>query len=400
MNDELKIPKGFKAAGVNAGIRKKKDRRDFALIVSDVPAVGAGTFTQNRFAAAPVEVCRRRVFAANLRAIAVNSGCANACTGKRGLKDAEAMAGAVARAIGCPEKTVLPCSTGVIGQFLPMDRVEAGAGLAKFELTATEEGWRNAAQAIMTTDTVPKIASTSLEIAGKTVSFLGIAKGSGMIHPNMATMLTFVVTDAAVEGDALKRAAKRAVDRSFNRVTVDGDTSTNDSAIILANGQAGNPPVKVRGRHYGIFEAALTDVCQQLARMIAMDGEGATKLIEVRVTGAKTEADAHRAASAVATSSLVKTAIFGRDANWGRIVCAIGNSGATFQPDKITVHMGPELIFAKGAPQVGDEEGLNRVLAGKEVPIIIDLGAGKASAVIWTCDLTYDYIKINADYRT
>lgn len=395
--DEIKIPKGYTAAGVICGI-KKSGKKDLALIVSDAPCQAAGFFTQNAFAAAPVQLCREHLKKSGIRAIAVNSGCANASTGKKGLSDAREMARLVSKVVGCKTENVLVASTGVIGPYLPMEKISAGINMASQALSPA--GFRDAAESIMTTDTKMKTASLDLEIGGRTITFFGMAKGSGMIHPQMATMLAFIVTDAAISGAALRKAGRRAVDISFNCVTVDGDTSTNDTLLILANGQAGNKTIVSSGRDYEIFEAALTDICQALARMIAEDGEGATRLIRINVTGARNEKDARRVAKSVATSNLVKTAIFGRDANWGRIICAIGNSGAAFAPDKITVHMGDELLFAKGAPQVKSEEGLRRVMENKEVPISIDLKNGAASAMCWTCDLTYDYIKINADYRT
>jgi glutamate N-acetyltransferase/amino-acid N-acetyltransferase len=393
----MKTPKGFKSVGVSCSI-KKKDKLDLALIVSETPCAGAGFFTKNKFAAAPIEICRKHLSKTAPRAIVANSGCANACTGVKGLKDAEKTAILVSRAIGCRKEEVLVASTGVIGAFLPLDKIEKGIEMAAAHLS--EGDWLSAANAIMTTDTVPKIASLDLEINGHTVTFLGMAKGAGMIHPDMATMLSFIVTDANVSQSALTKAGKMAVDRSFNCVTVDGDTSTNDTVLFLANGMAGNKTINTNSRDYKIFEAALMDISQSLARQIAADGEGATKLIEVKLTGARTERDAHKAANAVATSNLVKTAIFGRDANWGRIVCAIGYSGASFDPAKITVRIGDELIFAKGAPQIKSEERLNEILAQREIPIQIDLKSGAASSTVWTCDLTYDYVKINADYRT
>ena len=394
---DLKIPKGFQASGIRCGL-KKKEQLDLALIVSDSPCVASGFFTQNAFAAAPVKLCQANLKNAHPRAIVANSGCANACTGEKGWQDAIETTRIAAKVLQCKPSEVLVASTGVIGAFLQMEKIEKGIRNAKNHLA--ENDFLSAAQAIMTTDTVPKIASLEREIQGARVTFLGMAKGSGMIHPNLATMLAFVITDAAVYGEALRKAGRTAVNRSFNCVTVDGDTSTNDTVLFLANGMAGNKCITPQIRDYKIFESALTEVCQTLARKIASDGEGATRLVEITVTGARTVKDAHRVANAVATSNLVKTAIFGRDANWGRIVCAIGNSGAAFDPDKITVHIGDELIFAKGAPQIKSEDRLNRILAQREIPIHIALHTGTKNAVMWTCDLTYDYVKINAAYRT
>jgi glutamate N-acetyltransferase/amino-acid N-acetyltransferase len=393
----IRIPKGFRAAGVMCGI-KKSGGKDLALIVSDVPCVAAGFFTQNAFAAAPVQLCRTHLKNHEARAIIANSGCANACTGKNGMADALKTARLVARAVGCRVEEVLVASTGVIGPYLPMEKIGAGVNRAAQELRAT--GFHDAAEAIITTDTKIKTASLDLEVGGRTITFFGMAKGAGMINPQMATMLAFVLTDAVVSAPALRKAGRYALERSFNCVTVDGDTSTNDTLLFLANGCAANTRITPVGKDYKIFESALTDLCQSLARQIADDGEGATRLVKVSVTGARSEKDARKVAQAVATSNLVKTAIFGHDANWGRIVCAIGNSGASFDPEKITVHMGAELLFAKGAPQVKSEDGLRRVMENHEVPILIDLKSGNKCATVWTCDLSYDYIKINADYRT
>jgi len=393
----MKTPRGFISVGVSCGI-KKENKLDLALIVSEKPCSGAGFFTQNAFAAAPVKLCKMNLAKAHPRAIVANSGCANACTGKKGWQDAIETSRIAAKVLQCKPSEVLVASTGVIGAFLQMEKIEKGIRNAKDHLA--ENDFLSAAQAIMTTDTVPKIVSLEREIGGATVTFLGMAKGSGMIHPNLATMLAFVITDAAVSEEALRKAGRSAVQRSFNCVTVDGDTSTNDTVLILANGVAGNKRITPQIRDYKIFESALTEVCQTLARKIASDGEGATRLVEIHVTGARTEKDARKVANAVATSNLVKTAIFGHDANWGRIVCAIGNSGATFDPDKITVHIGDELIFSKGAPQIKSEDRLNEILAQREIPIHIALHEGKKNAVMWTCDLTYDYVKINAAYRT
>lgn len=396
---DLKLPEGFRAAGVRCGI-KKPEKKELALVVSDKPCAGAGFYTRNRFAAPPIEICRRHLADFSPRAVVINSGCANACTGDRGFSDALESARAVAMSVGCRSEEVLVASTGVIGQFLPMDKIEKGIVDATKQLSKDAPSWNDAAEAIMTTDTFPKTASLRVEIQGKPVTILGMAKGSGMIHPDLATMLGFIFSDAAIEPEALRMAGESAVTNSFNRVTVDGDTSTNDTVLFLANGMAENRRIEADGTDYDVFLEALTEVCKTLARMIAKDGEGATRLIEVRVSGAKSNEDAKKTAEAVATSNLVKTAIFGRDANWGRIVCAVGYSGADFEPDKITVKVGSELIFSGGAPRITSEERLNKILEKDEVDINIDLAAGEASTVMWTCDLTYDYVKINAEYRT
>jgi len=397
MNTNLKIPEGFKAGGICCGI-KRNNKKDLMLICSEFPCVASGFFTKNAFAAAPVLLCKNHLKKTLPHAIVANSGCANACTGKEGLQDAREMAGIAAKNIGCKPAEVLVASTGVIGPRLPLHKIEKG--IKKASKSLSETGWLSAAEAIMTTDTIPKLCSMDMEIQGHTISFMGLAKGSGMIHPDLATMLSFIVTDASVSQSALVKAGKKAVQKSFNCVSVDGDTSTNDTVLFLANSASGNRKITTRSRDYKIFETALTQVCQVLARKIAQDGEGATRLVEVNVSGARTENDAHKVANAVATSNLVKTAIFGRDANWGRIVCAIGYSGASFDPDKITVHIGTELIFSKGAPQLKSEKKVNRILSQKEIPIHIELNAGTKSITMWTCDLSYDYVKINADYRT
>jgi len=390
------LPKGFLASGVAAGIKKVK--RDLALIYSEVPAAAAGVFTTNRVKAAPLLVTAARLARGVAQAVVVNSGNANACTGEEGYADALAMARLAATVMKLPEELVLVSSTGVIGQRLPLEKIAAALPAAVAALDVT--GHAAAAEAILTTDTVTKEAAVRFSVGGCTCAVGGMAKGSGMIHPNMATMLAFITTDVAIEAALLRRALKEAVDASFNMITVDGDTSTNDMVVVLANGMAGNPKLTAAGPAYADFVAALTAVCTELAKKIARDGEGATRLIEVRVTGAKTLADARLAARAIAGSNLVKTAVFGRDANWGRILCAAGYSGAAFDPAKVAIFIGAEQVAAGGAGLPFSEARASRELAQDPVVITVDFNEGAAAAVAWGCDLTYDYVRINASYRT
>ncbi|MGC7881711.1 bifunctional glutamate N-acetyltransferase/amino-acid acetyltransferase ArgJ [Desulforudis sp. 1031] len=389
-------PAGFRASGVSAGIKKSK--KDLALLVSDVPAGVAGVFTTNQVKAAPLLVTMPRVASGKAQAIIINSGNANACNGREGLDDARVMGSLCARALGLPEEMVLVSSTGVIGQRLPMDRIASGIPLAVAELRTT--GGTAAAEAIMTTDTVPKQAAVSFTLGGARVTLGGMAKGSGMIHPNMATMLAFVTTDAAVAPGALQRAVRNAVEVSFNMISVDGDTSTNDMLVVMANGLAGNEPLEPGSAGYAVFQRALDEVCIRLAKAIARDGEGATTLLEVRVVGAPTARDARLAARAICSSNLVKAAVFGRDANWGRIVCAAGYSGARFDPDDFDVYLGDLPVAAGGRALVFDEARASAILAGDPVVVTVDFKQGDGSAVAWGCDLSYDYVKINASYRT
>ncbi|HHW42513.1 MAG TPA: bifunctional glutamate N-acetyltransferase/amino-acid acetyltransferase ArgJ [Desulfotomaculum sp.] len=390
-------PEGFLAAGVAAGV-KYKGRRDLALIVSEVPASAAGVFTTNLVKGAPVLVTMERISRGRARAIVVNSGNANTCNGEQGIVDARAMAIETARVLNIPEEDVLVASTGVIGLPLPMDRILPGIAAAARELGP--DGGAAAAEAIMTTDTEPKEAAVSLILSGRRVTIGGCAKGSGMVHPSMATMLCFITTDAAVPASCLQEMLRYAVDRSFNMISVDGDTSTNDMVLALANGRAGNPEITAAGHDYYLLRDALTAVCTRLARAVAGDGEGATKLLEVKVINAPTEKDARLAARAVVSSDLVKTAIYGRDANWGRIICAAGYSGAQFDPERVDIFLGDVPVAKNGAALPFDEEAAGQVLAGDEVKVLIDLHAGGHEATAWGCDLTEEYININAHYRT
>jgi glutamate N-acetyltransferase / amino-acid N-acetyltransferase len=391
-------PKGYRAAGLHCGVKKAK--KDLSMLVSDVPAACGAVFTLNRVPAAPVLVDRQQLSRSQfIRAVAVNSGNANACTGERGMNDAWTMVRAVARETGIHDSEVLISSTGVIGQFLPMEKIVAGIATASRQLQ--KDGGTAAAEAIMTTDTFVKELAVTTTIDGVRVLLGGMAKGSGMIAPNMATMLAFISTDAAVAPALLQRTVKAVTDRSFNRITVDGDTSTNDMVAVLANGLAGNPLLNSeRDPGYEAFAKALEHLLVRLSKMIVLDGEGATKFVEIRVNGARSESDAVRAARAVASSSLVKTAINGEDANWGRILAAIGNAGIDFTPTDAEIHFGAVPILQKNYRIDFSEEEAKKVLEKKEIVIRIDLNGGPGSATFWTCDLSKEYVAINANYRT
>lgn len=387
---------GFKASGVNARI--KYDKKDLAIIYSEVPAVAAGVFTTNMVKAAPVILSEEILINGQAQAIVVNSGCANACTGTSGMEAARKMASYTAQALGLETDAVVVASTGVIGQELPMERVISGIAQAAAELSLN--GGHSAAEAIMTTDTIPKEIAVQFALNGKRVTIGGIAKGSGMIHPNMATMLSFITSDVHISSAMLKKALKYVADRTFNMVTVDGDTSTNDSLIILANGKAENKVINQEDDDYQEFCRALTEVCTTLTKMIARDGEGATKLVEVCVQNAVSFAEAKKVAMSVANSNLVKTAIFGEDANWGRIICAVGYSGVKVYPDKIDIYLGDQKMAENGVGLNFSEERAREILQRDHVIININLHMGEAVATAWTCDFSYDYVKINADYRT
>lgn len=393
----ITAPQGFKAAGVACGIRKS-GKKDLALVYSQVPAQGAAVYTLNKFQAAPLQITREHLQDGIAQAIVVNSGVANACMGEQGLKSAKEMAQVAAEALQIKTEDVVVASTGVIGVPLPMDLVTKGIKEASKALSS--DGGTDAAEAIMTTDLIVKEVACEVEIGGKTVTIGAMAKGSGMIHPNMATMLGFITTDANIESKCLQKVLQSATDASFNMISVDGDTSTNDMVVILANGLAGNPKITMESEHLQEFERAITDICTILAKKIAQDGEGATKLIEVEVTGALSLEDARKGARAICSSNLVKTAIFGEDANWGRIVTALGYSGAQVDPLKVDVYLGDLLVAQKGTGLYFDEEKARDILKQKEVKLKVDLNLGSAEAKAWGCDLSYDYVKINADYRT
>lgn len=399
----ITVPRGFLAAGVHCGIKKEKP--DLAVLCSEAACVAAGVFTRNKVKAAPVLVTRERVESeAPLRAVVVNSGNANACTGRKGMEDALEMTKVTALHLGLEPLQVAVASTGVIGVPLPMDRVREGIAAACRSLSPFGGG--AAASAIMTTDTVPKEYAVSFGVAGTgyhedvKVCIGGMAKGSGMIRPDLATMLCFLTTDAVITGEALDKALRSAVDRSFNMIAVDNDTSTNDMVLIMANGAAQNPVIECGTSEYEEFERRLTGVCIHLAKWLVRDGEGATKFIEVRVRGAADYRDAKSAAFAVACSDLVKTAMFGEDPNWGRVVAAVGYSEAFVDPERIGVIIGPVRVVENGVATGYREESAKEALSGRDVSIVVDLNVGSAEAVVWTCDLSYDYVKINGSYRS
>ena len=390
---------GIRAAGIYAGIKKAADAKDVALIVTDAPATAAGVFTKNSVTAAPVFVCREHLTDGRAQAVIVNSGNANACTGEVGMANARRMAAATAEQLGIDADLVLVSSTGVIGQQLPMDKIENGIQTAASAIST--EGGADAAEAIMTTDTYPKSVAVEIEISGVSVRIGGIAKGSGMIAPNMATMLSYLTTDAKINAEVLQAALNRVVDDTYNLLTVDTDRSTNDTVLILATGRAGNAEiVTADGDNYEAFCEGLLFVCTELVKMLARDGEGATKLVEVVVKHARNRDDAEKAARAVAESPLVKTAVFANDANWGRIMMAIGKSGAAFDPYQVGVWLADYQLVKDGMDAGYNEDEATALFAQDPVRITIDLRAGDAAVTMWTCDYSYDYIRINADYRT
>ena len=393
-------PKGFKASGIYGGIKKAK--KDVAVIMSDVPAKAAGTFTTNKVVAAPVIVSRENINNAAIQAIVINSGNANACTGLTGLKNAWEMAEITAHNLGINKENVIVSSTGVIGVNLDMDIMREAIKTACSVLSYS--GGQDAAQAIMTTDTVNKEIAVEFELHGKIVKIGAMAKGSGMIHPNMATMLCFVTTDVNISKEMLDKSVKSIVNDTFNMITVDGDTSTNDMAIVVANGMAGNPEICEDDETYEKFYSALYHVLETMSIKIARDGEGASKLITVIIENLPSKKDAKKAAKAVIESSLVKTAVFGQDANWGRIMCAIGYSGIEFNESKVDIYLksnfGCIKVAGNGESTLFDESFAMEVLKEKEITILVDFKDGEFGATAWGCDLTFDYIKINASYRS
>lgn len=395
---------GFKAAGGSVGI-KKENVKDMAMIYSIVPCAAAGTFTTNLVKAAPVKWDQEIVYDGDgAQAIVCNSGIANACTGKKGYTYCHETAKVAAEILNMPEGSVLVASTGVIGQQLPIDKMREGVRKLAPLLSNSREAAREAAQAIMTTDTKQKEAAVTFEVGGKTVTIGGMCKGSGMIHPNMCTMLSFLTTDADISKDMLQEALSEVVKDTYNMISVDGDTSTNDTVLLLANGLAGNPVINKQDGDYRLFLEALREVNTILAKKIAGDGEGATALFEVKITGAKDKEQAVALAKSVITSNLTKAAIFGHDANWGRILCAMGYSGAKFDPEKVDLFFesaaGRIQIIENGVALDYSEEEATEILSQPEVTAIADVKMGKEEATAWGCDLTYDYVKINADYRS
>ena len=386
--------KGFVAGAASAGVKHgRKERLDVALIWSELPCVAAGVLTKNEVIAAPCLLTRRHLEQGKVRAIVVNSGNANACTGAQGERDALAMAAAAAARLGIAPEEVAVASTGVIGVPLPAGRIAD----ALKEIVLDAGGWDDASRAIMTTDTRPKVVEREIRLSRGSVRIGGIAKGAGMIHPDMATLLAFITTDADIAQDALTRALRPAVDLSFNAISVDGDTSTNDTVLVLANGASG---VTVGAADREAFEAGLAAVCRDLALEIVADGEGVTKVYEVRLTGAASNEDARLAARTITNSNLVRTAIHGADPNWGRILAAAGRSGARVLADRATVHIGDVPVFERGTPQAFADAAVRAVFGGSRIVIAVDLGLGSGTAVAWGADLSAEYVRINAEYTT
>ncbi|MDD5931010.1 MAG: bifunctional glutamate N-acetyltransferase/amino-acid acetyltransferase ArgJ [Oscillospiraceae bacterium] len=395
---------GFRAAGVHMGVKTHNtSKKDVALIVSDVECAAAAVFTKNAVKAAPIHVDREHLKNGRAKAIIVNSGNANACA-PNGEENAKRMCAAAAKAIGCAVEDVLVSSTGVIGQTINIELIENGVPALYEMLESSAAASDAAAHAIMTTDTVKKEVAVETEVGGKRVVMGGIAKGSGMIHPNMGTMLCFLTTDCAISSEMIRAALLETVGVSFNRISVDGDTSTNDSCIVLANGKAGNAEITEKGEDYAAFLEALQTLCIALAKAMASDGEGAKHLITCTVKGAKSEAAAETIGKSVISSTLTKAAIFGADANWGRVLCAMGYSGEDFDPDRVDVHFasaaGDIAVCRQGRGLSFDEDLAKKILSEHDVEIHITMGEGSAACTCWGCDITYDYIRINGDYRT
>ncbi len=396
-------PKGYQATGGAVGI--KDGIKDMAILVSDVPAVAVGAFTTNVVKATSVLRNMHIMDKKNtIKGIVINSGNANACTGAEGERANQEMAETLAQCLNVGEEQILTASTGVIGAVFPIETVKKGIHTLVPSLESTQEKGHLAAEAIMTTDTYCKEIAVEVEVGGKTITIGAMAKGSGMIHPNMATMLSFVTTDAAIKRELLDEMLKESVQTSYNMVSVDGDTSTNDTVVVLANGLAGNAEITQKNEDYDIFKKALDFVNTKLAKDLVRDGEGATKLIEVYVLGAKTKEDAKTMAKSVITSNLVKTAMFGADANWGRVLCAMGYSGVAFDTKKVDIvyhsAKGSIVLMEQGTPIVFDEEKASEILHEKEITVEIKIQEGTEKAVAWGCDLSYDYVKINGDYRS
>ncbi|HMK76446.1 MAG TPA: bifunctional glutamate N-acetyltransferase/amino-acid acetyltransferase ArgJ [Thermodesulfobacteriota bacterium] len=394
---DFRVP-GFLFSGISAGI-KKDGKRDLGLIYSEIPAQVAGLFTTNAVKAAPVQLDRERIKRGLCQAIVVNSGNANACTGIQGLRDAKRVSSLVAKRLETDERLVFPSSTGVIGSRLPMKKIEKGIPRLIDQLSS--EGWTKAVEAMMTTDTFPKIEVATCRIKGKQVKLCGMVKGAGMIRPDLATMLSFLVTDACIKAPLLQRMLEKAAEASYNRITIDGETSTNDTVLLLANGKAGHPYLSRTDREAEAFQSMLSKVCRSLSESVVKDGEGATKVIEILVRGARNIKEAKQAAYAVAHSPLVKTAFFGEDANWGRILCALGYSGVPIDPNKIDLFFDKAPIVKKGMG-VGprSEEKAGQVLKKKSFKVTADLHQGKSQFSVLTTDLSLGYVKINASYRS
>ena len=394
----FRVP-GFTTAGIFCGIKTNK-QKDLALIFSEEPSVAAGLFTSNQVVSPTITWCREILKSSKrFRAIVVNSGNANACTGPKGMEDCKSLASKLSQKLSVEPKEILIASTGIIGVPLPINKIVKALPALSSKLSPI--GWVSSAEAIMTTDLTPKFKSLSFYIGKHKITMGGIAKGSGMIHPNMATMLAFIATDAAIDKKTLGRALREANNKTFNRITVDGDTSTNDMAILLANGKAENKSIRAGSSAYDKFVEKLTEICLYLAHQIVLDGEGATKFVTIRIQGAKAKTHAHRVAKSVATSSLVKTALFGQDPNWGRIIAAVGYAGVPFNPDKVQISLNGSVLFNNGVPANGAlQSTLRKKMKSKNISIVIDLKSGIHSGEVYTCDLSYDYVRINAEYTT
>jgi glutamate N-acetyltransferase/amino-acid N-acetyltransferase len=391
-------PQGFLAAGINVGVKPGSKKKDLAVVYSVKKGIASAVYTKNKFKAPPLFVTEENLINNEAQAIIVNSGCANACTGDQGKTDALKMTELTADVLGIDSKDIIVASTGVIGVYLPMEKIEKGIKEVKNHLS--KDGGTDASLAIMTTDTVNKEFAYEFEMGGKKVRIGGMAKGSGMIHPNMATMLGFLTTDAAVSKDALKDIFKDVIDDTFNMISVDGDTSTNDMVCILANGEAGNTVIEKDTDDYFKFKEVVRRICEEMSISIVNDGEGATKLLIIKVLNALSKDDARKAARSISTSSLVKTAFFGEDANWGRIITALGYSGAEIDPSKCDIFLGNMIMAKQGKAMVINEEEALEILKKREIEIVCNLNIGSENAVAWTCDLSYEYIKINAEYRS
>jgi glutamate N-acetyltransferase/amino-acid N-acetyltransferase len=394
-----RLPHGFRAAGVYSGVKRDPTKFDLSLVVSDPPAVGVGVYTQNLVYAAPVKLDRQRTPSESIRAVVINSGVANACTGEQGDRDAEQMAAWAAEACGAAPEQVLVMSTGLIGEMLPMEKIHQGIQAAAGQLSGDEASLERAARGMMTTDTVPKIRGRQVTIGDRPTTLLGLAKGAAMIGPNMSTMLALVLTDAALSAKDAHAALVDAVEDSFNCISVDGHMSTNDTVLLLANGANGGPLLE--GRPLAEFRATLDEVCEDLAQSIPADGEGATHLITVEVHGCQSPQDARQIGKTIADSPLVKTAIAGADPNWGRIVSAAGYAGVRFDPAKVTLHLNGLLLYERGAPVDFDADAASQsIAASRDTSVVLLLEEGTAAARLWTTDLTAEYVRLNADYHT
>ena len=395
----IPIPQGFRMAGVHCGLKRNATRLDCALVVSDAPAVAAGVYTKNLVFAAPVALDRSRTPATGVRAVAINSGNANACTGERGLRDAARMAELAAATCGAAPDAGLVLSTGVIGEYLPLAKIEAGLAKCAEQLGHNEESFINAARGMMTTDTVHKIASRTIELENRPVTIAGMAKGAAMIAPNMGTMLGLILTDAPLTPAAAQQSLSAVVDETFNCISVDGHMSTNDTVLLLANGAAGGPPLA--GNDLALFQQSLLAVCTDLSRAIPADGEGATHLIQIEVTGCSTRADARQIAKAVADSPLVKCAVHGADPNWGRIVSAAGYAGVPFNPAKVSLAVNGFSLYQAGAPAAFDADQVSKSIRDQRDTVIqLTFGEGAERITYYTADLTAEYVRLNADYHT